>query len=74
MAVPLDAVGAAVGDLLRSMPLLPAYPDEEKDLHPHLEKELAWMLSREFPEGDFAITLSVGGKNRPRLDLLGTNF
>lgn len=62
----------AVLETLKSIPL-EEYTSEETQLQPYLETEISGVLDSEFP-GKYEIKMSVGGKNRPRVDLLGTNF
>ena len=52
---------------------LEEYESEENQLQPYLEEEIAILLERVFP-GKYEIKMSIGGTNRPRVDLLGTNF
>jgi len=55
--------------LLNSFPLRPEYPDEQKDLQPHI----AEVLRRSLP--DTQIVISVGeGDSKPSVNLFGTSF
>jgi hypothetical protein len=61
-----------VYETLRSIPL-EEYASEETQLQPYLETAISGVLDSKFL-GKYEIKMSVGGKNRPRVDLLGTNF
>jgi len=52
---------------------LEEYESEENQLQPYLEAEIARLLKRAFPH-KYEIKMCLGGENRPRVDLLGTNF
>lgn len=62
----------AVFEKLKSISL-GEYASEEKQLQPYLETEISKLLESTFP-GEYEIKMSVGGQDRPRVDLLGTNF
>jgi hypothetical protein len=49
------------------------YQNEEKELQPYLKDEIFKALQKRFP-GQYDVKMSIGGKKRPRVDLLGTNF
>ena len=57
---------------LENMPLKKAYESEEKDFQDAVVEALteAFMLAG---IDDLRITASIGGNNRPRIDLFGTN-
>jgi len=61
----------AVFETLESIPL-EKYESEEKQLQPYLQYQISEVLESQLP-GEYEIKISVGGKNRPRVDLLGTN-
>jgi hypothetical protein len=59
-------------ETFKSIPL-EEYTCEEKQLQPYLETEIARVLDNAFP-GEYEMKMCLGGENRPRVDLLGTNF
>jgi hypothetical protein len=67
-----DKLYQVVFETLRSIPL-GEYKSEEKELQPYLKTKISETLESTFP-GEYDIKISIGGKNRPRVDLLGTNF
>ncbi len=60
-------------DLLNEIELQEEYKDEESGLQPHLESLIAGWLQKSFND-EYQLKISVGGGERPRVDLLGTNF
>jgi len=60
---------STICSLLRSFPLRPEYPDEQKDLQPHI----AEVLRQSLP--NMQIVISVGeGDRKPSVNLFGTSF
>ncbi len=68
------AVAMVVREALTTMPLAPTYPDEQRDLQPHIQAVLQQSLEQSFPGAGLRTTISVGGTARPNLKLLGTSF
>jgi hypothetical protein len=62
----------AIFETLKNIPLK-EYESEEKELQPYLGQEIANVLDKSFP-GKYETKTSIGGRKRPRVDLLGTNF
>jgi hypothetical protein len=62
----------AVCETLRNIPL-GEYENEEKQLQPHLQTEISKALENASAD-KYQVKISIGGQNRPRVDLLGTNF
>jgi hypothetical protein len=60
-------------EALQKYSLKTEYKDEEHDLQPELEKLIKKTLSKEGLE-EYQVKVSLGGKNKPRVDLLGTNL
>ena len=67
-------VAEVIRETLTQMPLAAVYADEQKDLQPHVQRELEAALRRSFPATDLRTTISVGGTGKPNLRLLGTSF
>jgi hypothetical protein len=67
-----DKVYEAVCETLRNIPL-EEYESEETQLQPYLETEISKTLETASAD-KYEIKISIGGRNRPRVDLLGTNF
>ena len=58
-----------VFSILNSFPLRPEYPDEQRDLQPHIAEVLRQALP------DLQIVVSVGeGDRKPSVNLFGTSF
>lgn len=69
----IDSVSKIICDTLKSISLEKDYESEEKGLQPHLKRAIMNAFSENRLD-DYKTKISVGGKNRPRIDLLGTNF
>jgi hypothetical protein len=67
-----DKVYEAVCETLRNIPL-GEYENEEKQLQPYLQTEISKLLEAESPD-KYQVKMSIGGRNKPKVDLLGTNF
>ena len=62
----------AVCETLRNIPL-GEYENEEKQLQPYLQTEISKLLEAESLD-EYQVKISIGGRNKPKVDLLGTNF
>lgn len=71
--MPHKKVFKGLVDLLDNIELHEEYKDEERGLQPYLERSIARWLHMIFND-DYQLKISVGGGERPRVDLLGTNF
>jgi len=60
-------------EALQKYSLKTEYKDEEKDLQPELKELIENTLCKAGLE-EFQVKRSLGGPNKPRVDLLGTNF
>jgi hypothetical protein len=67
-----DKVYEAVCGTLRNIPL-GEYEDEETQLQPYLQTEISRALENASLD-KYEIKISIGGRNKPKVDLLGTNF
>ena len=67
-----EKVYEAVCETLRSIPL-GGYENEEKQLQPYLQTEISKLLEAESAD-KYQVKISIGGRNKPKVDLLGTNF
>jgi hypothetical protein len=61
-------------DILKELPMPGKYESEERELQPHLKREISRALEAVGLMDYCHIKLSTGGLDRPRVDLLGTNF
>jgi hypothetical protein len=68
------SVREVVRQTLTKFALRDSYPDEQRDLQKHIKDELDAALSMEFPTASLVTTRSIGGREKPRLKLLGTSF
>ena len=67
-------VAEVLRETLTRMPLASGYADEQRDLQPHVQRELEESLQRSFPTANLRTTISVGGTGKPNLKLHGTSF
>jgi hypothetical protein len=62
-----------VMETLKSCPLKPEYRNEERDLQPELKRLIERALDSS-GLGAYDVKISLGGRGKPRVDLLGTSF
>ena len=69
-----DLVAEVIRETLTRMPLADAYPDEQRNLQPHVQTALEAALRQSFGPATLRTVISVGGTGKPSLKLLGTSF
>ncbi len=70
--LPAGAYGIIL-EALQNYSLKTEYKGEENDLQPELGKLIEDTLNKKGLE-EYHVKVSLGGQNKPRVDLLGTNF
>jgi hypothetical protein len=63
-------VAEVIRETLTRMPLADAYPDEQRDLQPHVQTALEAALRQSFGPATLRTVISVGGTGKPNLKLL----